>query len=46
MPSEFPGTLEKSINIVFKDYFNLYHQRAKISFKKIGGGGGEEYYLM
>lgn len=36
----------KSINIVFKNYFNLYHQRAKISFKKIGGGVGGEYYLM
>lgn len=36
----------KSISIVFKNYFNLYHQRAKISFKKIEGGVGGEYYLM
>lgn len=37
---------KKSVSIVFKDYSNLYRQRAKISFKKKIGEVGEEYYLM
>lgn len=33
MPSEFPGTVRR-LSILFLKTFNLYHQRAKISFKK------------